>query len=125
MPRPRKTDRPVEKNISLPTSTVARVELELFSELEGKVPFGAWQKFLVGLIDEHFARKRVYTATGFAGHCPVGTAAVIVASDEAEAKRLLDKALVANGLPPATQGQLLEVGTTLPSHCHILCDGDY
>lgn len=57
MPRPRKTDRPVEKNISLPTSTVARVELELFSELEGKVPFGAWQKFLVGLIDGHFARR--------------------------------------------------------------------
>lgn len=57
MPRPRKTDRPVEKNISLPTSTVARVELELFSELEGKVPFGAWQKFLVGLIDQHFARR--------------------------------------------------------------------
>lgn len=56
MPRPRKTDRPVEKNISLPTSTVARVELELFSELEGKVPFGAWQKFLVGLIEQHFAR---------------------------------------------------------------------
>lgn len=57
MPRPRKTDRPVEKNISLPTSTVARVELELFSELEGKVPFGAWQRFLVGLIDQHFARR--------------------------------------------------------------------
>jgi len=56
MPRPRKTDRPIEKNISLPTSTVARVELELFSELEGKVPFGAWQKFLVGLIDQHFSR---------------------------------------------------------------------
>ena len=33
------------------------MELELFSELEGKVPFGAWQKFLVGLIDQHFVRR--------------------------------------------------------------------
>ena len=56
MPRPKKTDRPVEKNISLPTSIVARCELEMYSALEGKLPFGAWQKFLTGLINEHFAR---------------------------------------------------------------------
>ena len=56
MPRPKKTDRPVEKNISLPTSIVARCELEMYSELERKLPFGAWQKFLTGLINEHFAR---------------------------------------------------------------------
>ena len=125
MPRPLKTDRPVEKNISLPTSIVARVELELFSELEGKVPFGAWQKFLVGLIEDHFSRKRVYTATGFQGYNPVGTAAVIVAESEKQARELLNKALYADGLPPAQQGQLLEVGTTLPAHCRLLCNGDY
>lgn len=50
MGRPRKAIRPVEKNISLPEDLVARVELELFSELEGKVPFGAWQRYLEGLI---------------------------------------------------------------------------
>ena len=57
MPRPPRIDRPVEKNISLPTSLVAKVELELYSELEGKVPFGAWQKFLIGLIEDYFAKK--------------------------------------------------------------------
>lgn len=56
MPRPKKTDRPVEKTISLPESIVSRVDLELYSELEGRVPFGAWQRFIVGLIEDHFAR---------------------------------------------------------------------
>lgn len=55
MARPRKTDRPQEKNISLPQSLVARVELELFSELEGRVPFGAWQKYIVRLIEADMA----------------------------------------------------------------------
>lgn len=57
MPRPRKALRPVEKNISLPEDIVARVDLELFSELEGKVPFGAWQRFVGGLIQAHFERQ--------------------------------------------------------------------
>ena len=57
MPRPKKVDRPVEKTISLPASLVAKVDLELFSELEGKVPFGAWQQFLVGLIERYFEDK--------------------------------------------------------------------
>jgi len=57
MARPKKTDRPIEKNLSLPSSIVARVELELFSELEGRVPFGAWQKYIVGLIEADLAKK--------------------------------------------------------------------
>ena len=50
MPRPRKAIRPVEKNISLPQDLVLRVDLKLWSELEGKVPFGAWQRYVEGLI---------------------------------------------------------------------------
>lgn len=57
MGRAKKTDRPIEKNISLPQSIVVRVELELFSALEGKVPFGAWQKYIVGLIQADLVRK--------------------------------------------------------------------
>lgn len=53
MPRPRKTDRPVEKTICLPQTLVARVDLELYSELEGKVPFGAWQKLVIELLERH------------------------------------------------------------------------
>ncbi len=50
MPRPRKAIRPVEKNISLPQDVVVAVELELYSDLEGRVPFGAWSKYIEGLI---------------------------------------------------------------------------
>jgi len=57
MARPKKTDRPVEKNISLPQSIVVRVELMLFSELEGRVPFGAWQKYMVSLIEADLAKR--------------------------------------------------------------------
>ena len=57
MARPKKTDRPVEKNISLPQSIVVRVELELFSELEGRVPFGAWQRYIVGLIEADMQKR--------------------------------------------------------------------
>jgi hypothetical protein len=57
MARPRKTDRPIEKNVSLPQSIVVRVELELFSALEGKVPFGAWQRYIIGLVEVDLARK--------------------------------------------------------------------
>lgn len=53
MPRPRKIDRPIEKRVTLPESLVARVELELYSDLEGKVPFGAWQRLLMELITRH------------------------------------------------------------------------
>lgn len=62
MPRPKRIDRPVEKHVCLPTSLVAKVELELYSELESKVPFGAWQKFLVGLVEAHFAKQEKQTA---------------------------------------------------------------
>ena len=57
MPRPKKTDRPIEKNISLPSSIVTQVELELYSELEGRVPFGAWQRYIVGLIQADLATR--------------------------------------------------------------------
>lgn len=56
MPRPRKAIRPIEKNISLPQDVVARVDLELYSEIDGKVPFGAWQKFIERLIRAELAR---------------------------------------------------------------------
>lgn len=57
MPRPRKAIRPIEKNISLPEDIVARVDLELFSEVEGKVPFGAWQRYVEALIRADLARR--------------------------------------------------------------------
>lgn len=56
MARPRKIDRPVRKKLCFPESLVARVDLELYSDLEGQVPFGAWQKFLIELVEERLAK---------------------------------------------------------------------
>ena len=57
MPRPRKAIRPIAKTISLPEDLVAQVDLILFSEVEGKVPFAAWQKYIENLIRADLARR--------------------------------------------------------------------
>lgn len=57
MGRPRKAIPSIEKNISLPRDLVVAVELELYSEVEGKVPFAAWQKYLEDLIRKDLARR--------------------------------------------------------------------
>jgi hypothetical protein len=38
------------KNLSLDASLIDKVDLHLFSELENRVPHGAWQKLMEGLI---------------------------------------------------------------------------
>jgi len=57
MARPRKTIRTVYTNIGIPEDLAARVQLELYSELEGKIPFGAQQEFYTKLLREYFERK--------------------------------------------------------------------
>ena len=57
MGRPRKAVPSIEKNISLPRDLVIAVEPELYSEVEGKVPFAAWQKYLEDLIRKDLARR--------------------------------------------------------------------
>ena len=52
MPKPRRVDRPVEKSISLPQTLCAQVDIMLYSELEGRVPFGAWSKLMESLLTE-------------------------------------------------------------------------
>jgi hypothetical protein len=55
MARPRKAVRPIEKNISIPEDLVCKVDLRLFSELEGRVPHGAWSRYVSGLIRKELA----------------------------------------------------------------------
>ena len=57
MARPKKVIASIKKNLCLPENLVTRVELELYSELEGKVPFGAWQEFISSLIVKYFNEK--------------------------------------------------------------------
>lgn len=55
--KPRHVDPPVEKTINLPTSTVAKVNLILFSDLEMKVPHGAWSRYVNGLIRDDLEKR--------------------------------------------------------------------
>jgi hypothetical protein len=57
MPRPAKTIPSITKNIALPEDLVANLEIELFSELEGKIPYGAHSVFFSQLLRDYFARK--------------------------------------------------------------------
>lgn len=56
MARPKKTIRTIFKNIALPEDLAAKVELHLYSELEGKIPFGAQQEFFSQLLRDYFSK---------------------------------------------------------------------
>ena len=53
MPKPKKVIRPVEKRINLPEDLVARVDLMLWSDVEQRVPFGAWSELTTRLLKEY------------------------------------------------------------------------
>lgn len=50
MPRPRLTDRPKQFNVQLPESLYAKLRVELYSELEGRVPHGALSELVQSLV---------------------------------------------------------------------------
>lgn len=56
MPKPRRVDRPIEKSINLPISLCTKIDLLLYSELEGRVPHGAWSKLVAQLLEAHIAK---------------------------------------------------------------------
>lgn len=56
MARPKSVNRPIEKKLSLDPDLVAKTELLLFSDLEGRVPYGAWSGLIEQLLREHFTR---------------------------------------------------------------------
>lgn len=59
MPRPRKVDRPTRCETVVPQSIHAKVQLELWSEVEGKVPFGAWSELVTKLLTEWLEERGV------------------------------------------------------------------
>lgn len=67
---------------------------------------------------------RIFVSTDHDGHWPVGVASVVIAADEAEARRLLDAALRADGLDPGDPYTLREVDTGV-ARAEILCNGEY
>lgn len=52
MPRKKNTIRPIEKTINIPEDVCARVDLQLYSAIESRVPHGAWSKLVQGLLKE-------------------------------------------------------------------------
>lgn len=93
MPRRPAIIKPVEKKLSLDAELVARVELMLFSDLEGRVPYGAWAGFIEQLLREHFARRARQEA--FAAKLEEAKA---LASADSEAGHILADACLANEL---------------------------
>lgn len=69
---------------------------------------------------------RVFAFTGFPGHWPVGTAAVVVASSKLEALRQLNVRLEEKKIGPAVAGEcsITEVDVS-HTNVQILCDGNY
>ena len=67
MPRTPNPDRPQRLVVNLPTSIFSRIAGKLFSEVEGRVPYGAWSEFLSERAREHLEWKQVdLQAYGFA-----------------------------------------------------------
>lgn len=62
MARPKKTLATVSKNIRIPEDLAARMELELYSELEGKIPYGAQHEFFTKLLREYFEKPQAAAA---------------------------------------------------------------
>jgi len=58
MARQKNLIRSVEKKINIPEDLYAEVELQLFSTLEGKVPYGAWQQYFITLAREDLNRRK-------------------------------------------------------------------
>lgn len=58
---PRKPDviRPTLLHMSIPEDVRAKLDLYLFSELEGRVPKGAYQRFFTERIQEFFGWRRL------------------------------------------------------------------
>lgn len=44
-------------NVALPLDVHTRLSAELYSDLEGRVPHGAYSRFLVELLRRHFAEQ--------------------------------------------------------------------
>lgn len=70
MPRRPEIDKPVPLYLMLPTSWRARLDLHLFSELEGRVPHGAYRNFFVARLIEFFATKELDLAPYIPGVLP-------------------------------------------------------
>jgi len=59
MPRPPSVIRPTLLHVSIPEDLRTRLDLLLFSSLEGRVPKGAYQRFFSERIQEFFNHRKL------------------------------------------------------------------
>lgn len=59
MPRPRKIDRPIKFHIAMPESIHGKMMRELYSEIEGRVPYGAVSMLLETLVSDWLQNRGV------------------------------------------------------------------
>lgn len=68
MPRKPDLDPPTRLTLRLPETLRAKVDLILFSELEGRVPQGRYQEFFIERLVEYFSNRPLsLDAYGIAG----------------------------------------------------------
>lgn len=56
MPKPKAIIRPVKQTLNLSEALVGRMELELYSGREGRIPQGAKSTLINSLLESHFAK---------------------------------------------------------------------
>lgn len=59
MPRPFKVDRPKRLEVQLPESIYSKLQTELYSEIEGRVPHGAATELVTGLVSNWLKSRGV------------------------------------------------------------------
>lgn len=52
MPQPKKVIRTRFLRVGIPEDVLAKVDMELYSELEGRVPLGSYQKLITPMLEE-------------------------------------------------------------------------
>lgn len=63
MARPAKIVRPTKLHLAIPEDLRARMDLHLYSQVEQRIPVGAYQDFLCGLAREFFEQKKLDIST--------------------------------------------------------------
>lgn len=84
MPRPKKLNPSIPLNVALDAGLKARLDQVLYSELEERVPFGAYQKFFNLILTQALTSSRL-DLSPFLGTNPGET---IVRGDPASIERL-------------------------------------
>ncbi len=55
--RPRKIDTPQQRIVRLPASVSARLDALLWSDVEGRVPYGAFQTLITRLVEDWLVKQ--------------------------------------------------------------------